>query len=172
MEAMLQLMSSVLIMPTKKDDAVRVAHLSFWEYATSKGTRKVAHSKFKYRPELELDAQKQHEYILHPTFSVMKAELKFNICHLESSFLPNDQVVDFQEKVHRYIGGHLSYSCRLWSAHLNELKSIHTITMQQCLKGFLEKEILWWLEVMSLLKQVATAAPAVLSIADWSKVLI
>ncbi|KAE9392800.1 WD40 repeat-like protein [Gymnopus androsaceus JB14] len=40
-KAMLELMSAVLIMPEKKDDVVRIAHLSFWEYATSKGARKI-----------------------------------------------------------------------------------------------------------------------------------
>ncbi|KAE9388541.1 WD40 repeat-like protein, partial [Gymnopus androsaceus JB14] len=168
-EAMLQLMSAVLVMPGKKDDVVRIAHLSFREYATLKRTRKIANSRFKYRPELDLDASKHHECILHATFSVMKAELKFNICHLESSFLPNDQMEIFPDRIYRYIGWHLSYSCRFWSAHLNELKYVLSLSLQQCFKDFLEKRFLWWLEVISLLKQVDTAASAILSIADWSK---
>ncbi|KAE9405675.1 hypothetical protein BT96DRAFT_314240 [Gymnopus androsaceus JB14] len=169
-KAMLELMSAVLIMPEKKDDVVRIAHLSFWEYATSKGARKVVHSKFKYRPELDLDACKHHECLLHATLSVMMSELKFNICHLESSFLANDQVENLQVLIDRYIGGHLSYSCRFWSAHLNELRTVHSISLEQGLKDFLEKRFLWWLEVISLLKHVDTAALAILSIADWSKV--
>ncbi|KAE9392793.1 hypothetical protein BT96DRAFT_1023345 [Gymnopus androsaceus JB14] len=168
-EAMLQRMSAVLIMPENKDDVVRIAHLSFWEYATSRGIRRVEHPKFKYRPELDLDASKHHESLLHATLSVMRAELKFNICNLESSFLANHQVENLQVLSNRYIEGHLSYSCRFWSAHLNELRTVNSISLGHDLKDFLEKRFLWWLEVISILKQVDTAALAILSIADWSK---
>ena len=42
---------------------------------------------------------------------VMKTGLCFNICGLETSYLPNSKVTDLDGRVLKYIPAHLSYAC-------------------------------------------------------------
>jgi hypothetical protein len=48
----------------------------------------------------------------------MAKELKFNICDLQTSFLPNDQVSDMANRVNSCISDGLLYSCIQWASHL------------------------------------------------------
>lgn len=41
-------------------------------------------------------------------------ELKFNICHLETSYYANGDVLDLSYRIDRDIPQHLQYSCLYW----------------------------------------------------------
>lgn len=96
---------------------------------------------------------------------IMKAELRFNICQLETSHLCNDDVPDLASRIDAVIGKHLSYSCRFWADHLQAI-SFDDVILEE-IKDFLHKQLLYWLEVLSLIKAVAIASPALVSTSNW-----
>lgn len=86
-------------------------------------------------------------------FEVMDAELKFNICKLESSYYMDEAVQDMGERIKKYISPPLFYACRYWADHL----SVSTPTNDLCimLEEFISKRLLFWMEVLNL-KHVST----------------
>jgi hypothetical protein len=98
----------------------------------------------------------------------MKMGLKFNICDLETSHVSNDNVLDLPLRIQKYIPDHLSYSCRFWAEHVRRTNFGADVVAS--LDEFLCHRLLYWLEVLSLIKAVPIASPALTSIVDWSPV--
>jgi len=102
------------------------------------------------------DATGHNEVLTNGCFDVMKAELRFNICNLESSFLFDENVTDLKERINESISAALSYACRYWSEHFrngNLTKAVH-----QKLVDFLRKRLLFWMEVLNLERRIVMAA--------------
>lgn len=99
-----------------------------------------------------IDISSQMTYITMRCFSVMKDMLHFNMCNLESSFLPNDKVKGLQGRIEENIPPHLVYPCLYWSQHLSE--SPNSPSLLGTLSEFLYNRLLYWFEVLSLLKKV------------------
>ncbi|CUA77850.1 hypothetical protein RSOLAG22IIIB_12873 [Rhizoctonia solani] len=51
-------------------------------------------------------------------FTVMRTQLRFNICCIQSSFVPNDQIPGLGEQIRTKISKELFYACRFWVDHL------------------------------------------------------
>ena len=101
-------------------------------------------------------------------FRIMKAELRFNICQLQTSYVCNDDAQDLVAQLSSAIGDHLSYSCRFWADHLQEISPDTLIV--EVLNDFVDHRLLYWLEVLSLVKEVGIAPSALLSMSAWLKV--
>ena len=95
-------------------------------------------------------------------------ELCFNICQLETSHLRNDDVVDLSTRIKTYISSQLSSSCRFWADHVRA--TAVTPGLEAKVKAFFETKILYWLEVLSLIKKVLDALSALSSTMEWGKV--
>ena len=93
---------------------------------------------------------------------VMQTELRFNIFQLETSHLPNVDIPDLTSRIKKFIPSHLSYSCRFWSDHL-QTNAIDVDTVEAVKKN-LQARLLYWLEVLSLLKEINIASQALMSI--------
>ena len=115
-----------------------------------------------------IDVSVHHELLARGCFQIMKAELKFNICHLKTSYVFNDNVPDLNARIQDHIPVYLSYACRFWADHLQETKC--TPTALSDVDDLLCHQLLFWLEVLSLIKGVHTASPALLSTTDWALV--
>ncbi|KIM74066.1 hypothetical protein PILCRDRAFT_80418 [Piloderma croceum F 1598] len=98
----------------------------------------------------------------------MKAGLKFNICNLETSYVSNDNICDLNDRIQNHIPDHLAYACHFWADHLQKAK--FTPRVLSDIDDFLSQQLLFWLEVLSLVKEVHIASPALLSTADWAQV--
>lgn len=99
---------------------------------------------------------------------IMKLELRFNICKFKTSHLSNDDIHDQAIPTNTAIGDHLSYSCRFWADHVQVLLPDDEILEE--VKDFIHTRFLYWLEVMSLVKAVGMASPALLLMSSWLKV--
>ncbi|KIM24802.1 hypothetical protein M408DRAFT_26756 [Serendipita vermifera MAFF 305830] len=88
--------------------------------------------------------------------NTMKKHLKFNICDLESSYVRNQDVPNLSLQVDKCIPPHLSYSSRYWTSHLAETSSDNEVDDR--VKYFMDHLFLYWLEVMSLIKQINTGS--------------
>lgn len=58
------------------------------------------------------------EVLANGCFDLMRTQLKFNICELESSFVFDKDVLDLQDRINKFISPALSYACRYWGEHL------------------------------------------------------
>jgi AAA ATPase domain len=104
-------------------------------------------------------------------FRIMTSELHFNICKLETSYLRNDQVPDLSSRIEQNIRRHLSYACCLWSSHLQAVQAAQSKNnLVGEVRNFLYNNFLYWLEVLSLLKELGSAAKMLLVLQNWSYV--
>ncbi|CAE6496932.1 unnamed protein product [Rhizoctonia solani] len=108
-------------------------------------------------------AERCFEYIRH-------TKPQFNICRLPSSFLYDHEVEDMDSRVQEFISSELRYACQYWSAHLDGSDAADASTLMTLLDYFLTTNLLLWVEVMNLTKNIS-ATPANLSIAKrWAMV--
>ncbi|KAF5362027.1 hypothetical protein D9756_002741 [Leucocoprinus leucothites] len=97
--------------------------------------------------------------------TTMSKELRFNICGLETSSLKNVDVLDIEMKVQTGIPPLLSYSCCFVAEHLR-----HTAFDEHLIddvRVVFKEKLLYWLEVMSLLKEMNRAVPILRAILVW-----
>ena len=155
----LDYMGSLLGGVTDHKKPVRLLHSSFHEFLTDQsrsGTYFVGESGI----QADLAIASLH---------LLRGGLCFNICGLESSYLPNSDVPGLAERIKANISSHLSYSCLFWVKHLQATEFDHELA--GCVKDILENErILFWFEVLSLLGVLGSAAPALSSAARWLQV--
>ena len=112
-----------------------------------------------------IDLGKAHHQLAYSCLGLMLHDLRFNICNLESSYLPNSKVSDLQSLINNYISPALFYACRLWDDHLERVDFEQDLLAK--LQSLLEKKFLFWLEVLSLTGSVSLAIPALLSLKAW-----
>ncbi|KEP47295.1 putative vegetative incompatibility protein HET-E-1, partial [Rhizoctonia solani 123E] len=96
---------------------------------------------------------------------IKRTQPQFNICGLESSYLPDHMVPNIHERVANAISSHLLYACRYWSDHVEAGKYALTLAVQ--LQGFLSRRLLLWMEVLNLKKQMGTGVECMKLIAGW-----
>jgi hypothetical protein len=107
-------------------------------------------------PEHLIDATLVHHRLAKTSFHLMIKELHFNICNIESSFLPNDALPP--SHFERVIRSPLSYACRFWGFHLEHSQSLQLdLTL---VTKFMKEKLLFWFEALSGLRALSNAAPA------------
>jgi len=94
------------------------------------------------------ESTEHSEILANFCFNLMKAQLRFNICKLESSFVFDVDVPDLQDRIKEYISPALSYACRYWGEHLRQGNL--TDTVHENLVDFLTHRLLFWMEVLNL----------------------
>jgi hypothetical protein len=102
---------------------------------------------------------------------VMNTELHFNICHLESSYLPNSKIVDLDNRISEHVSDQLLYGCRFGTKHLERIliNDDNNDTLSE-LRVLLTEKFLFWLEISSLTSRVGEALLAVNAIISYTKV--
>ena len=103
---------------------------------------------------------------------VMQQELKFNICGLKSSYRMNNQVENKESLVEKCIPSYLAYACQYWADHLRGITAVEQrdTDIVYLLRSFLNTQLLYWLEVLSLLSKSYVAPKSLLMAAEWLEV--
>ena len=114
-----------------------------------------------------IDHRFQSQIMALSCFRVMNAGLRFNICDIETSYLRNDDL-NLAPRIEKSIPDYLSYSCLFGAEHIQS-SDFDTELLQE-VSTFLDTRLLFWLEVLSLIKEIKTASRALLLIGEWSKV--
>jgi hypothetical protein len=151
-------MGALLSLPTQESDPITLLHTSFRDFLTKRSQSKA----YYINPSLH------HDTLALSSLHVMKDELCFNICQLETSYLRNDDVVDLPARIKKYISSQLSYSCRFWADHAHT--TTFTLAMGAKVKEFFETKLLYWLEILSLMKKIPDASAMLSPIIGWSQV--
>jgi hypothetical protein len=101
----------------------------------------------------------QHRWTSSACLDELRQGLKFNICRLESSYLPNCRIPDLTERVATFIPEPLAYACCCWALHIS--KEHITADLMRQMQELFGAKFLFWLEVMSLLDTVDIAIASI-----------
>jgi WD40 repeat protein len=151
-------LSSLLTGTTDLHTPIRPLHASFYEFLTDKSR---SHDLF-------VDTSLVQRDLAFATLRVMDSEhgLRFNICSLENSYLPNSSVPDLEIRVKESISAELSYSCRFWGTHVAGF-SFESSLVKEVEAFFNGERLLWWLEALALMKSLGDSVATLSSIANW-----
>ena len=149
---------SSVISNCNSDGRIHISHLSFTEFICDPK---------RCQEDFAIDRSVQSRIMTLACLQVMEASLRFNICELETSHLRNDDF-DLMPRIQKFIPTHLSYACSFWAEHL---RVTMVDTQLLCaVKDFMETRLLFWLEVLSLVKKINIASKALQLAYEWSAV--
>ncbi|CAE6352705.1 unnamed protein product [Rhizoctonia solani] len=111
------------------------------------------------------DIIKHSRLLVQKCFLVMKEQLRFNICGLMSSFLPDDKVEDIKRRIKENISLTLAYACRHWASHLASAPK--SDSLRRNLEDFLSQRLLFWMEVLNLRGELIMSAETFLEAKQW-----
>jgi len=158
-EMIIKPMSALLSGTTDSSVVIRPLHASFSDFLTDN----------KRSGEFFIDLSHIHKELAGASLGVMQEGLQFNICQLSTSYLPNSEVSDLGERIKKYISIELSYACRFWTDHLQYAQ--FDLALAEAIQAFFNHEqLLFWLEVLSLLKRINTCASGLSSVIKWAMV--
>jgi hypothetical protein len=143
---------SSVISTGKADDFIHISHISFAEFICDPQ---------RCGELFAIHRDAHNQIIALACLQAMRTGLRFNICQLETSHILNVDVPDLASRIEKLIPTHLSYSCRFWSDHLQTAKI--DVEAMESVKDFLYTGLLYWLEVLSLIKEVNIASQVLMS---------
>ncbi|PSR80332.1 hypothetical protein PHLCEN_2v6767, partial [Hermanssonia centrifuga] len=156
----LRYLGSLLSGVTDTNIPIRPLHTSFLDFLTDPERSK----------RFSVDMTQGHKNLLLASLRIMKRDLAFNICKLESSYVMNEDILDLPKRIRDYIPEHLSYSCRFWARHLdaastNGMSVEISRQTRDLLEPFMNEKLLFWLEALSVLGGVTLAFQAIAIVA-------
>jgi hypothetical protein len=156
----IQHMGSLLSGTTNTHIPVKPLHASFQEFLTDKSSS----------GDFFVEVTKaQHHDLALASLGVMEHDLRFNMCNLKSSYLPNREDTELPERVKTSISPHLSYSCRFWATHVQTTDFDDELA--KAIRSFFDDErLLFWIEALGLLNGISGAAAVLPLVAKWLKV--
>ena len=162
---LLSSVNSLLILQEDVDHPVRPFHKSFPDFITDPD--RCTNKRFHISPP------DHHLHLLTGCLDLMNRTLEKNMCKLPDG-VANSDVSDLKERNERYINPALQYACLSWHMHLVDAATIpaNTPSITPILHQFLEKKLLFWLEVLGVLGAARNAVDALQVIVDWLEVCL
>ncbi|KAF7974220.1 hypothetical protein HWV62_13201 [Athelia sp. TMB] len=109
----------------------------------------------------------EHQYALTlECLRIMNSQLRFNMCNLQTSHIPNVEMTDLPARINDNIPQRLSYPCLFWGHHLRHISSGQPSVLS-LISQFFESKLLCWLEVLSLVGEVFVASQTMLVVKDF-----
>ena len=141
----LDLLHSVLSIPTNQAHPVRLLHLSFRDFLLDPLKRE--------KSPFWVDERKTHEIIASKCIQLMATSkyLKKNICNLQRPGALRSEIDS--QVIDVYLPAEVQYACRYWVYHLEQSK--RGIYDEDQVHVFLQAHLLHWLEAMSLLRNTS-----------------
>jgi hypothetical protein len=130
---------------------VRPSHKTFSDFIVD--PTRCTNERFRIPPS------SHHPELLLGCLELMNRTLEDNMCKLPDA-VTNSEVDDLDERIERYIDPALRYTCASWHKHPTDEHTARTPAITSALHHFLEKEFLFWLEVLSVLGAAKEAVDA------------
>ncbi|KAJ7121444.1 WD40 repeat-like protein [Mycena epipterygia] len=137
----------------------RVLHASFADYLTD--------TKRSGGQPWSIDPKTDHHPLALGCLQILDTELRFNICDLKDSHLRNTDVLGMSDRVASMITPQLAYSSCFWFNHIQAIPFDETVL--QAIDRLLQRKLLYWLEALSLLEQMAMATVGLQAAVDYAK---
>ncbi|KAH8826467.1 quinon protein alcohol dehydrogenase-like superfamily [Flagelloscypha sp. PMI_526] len=137
------------------EDPIYVVHASFHEFVTSQ-------TDFPFKCNLSAI----HATLTQSCLSYTYDHLRFNLCNIESSFVPDEEL----DPPIRAIGPLLAYACRHWWSHYKQSNPEMQRAMLGSVHRLIKEKGLFWIEAMSLLGYVRDCRDIFTEFVSMSKV--
>ncbi|KAG8731465.1 hypothetical protein FRC11_004069 [Ceratobasidium sp. 423] len=111
------------------------------------------------------DESTHHGLLAQRCFELMRDQLQFNVCKLDSSLNRDRDIRDRETKFNAVISEQLFYACRYWGAHLK--MSAPNSSLMELLRVFITRQLLAWLEVLNLKQAVNLGVPMLATLKTW-----
>ncbi|KAJ3758728.1 hypothetical protein EV360DRAFT_43259 [Lentinula raphanica] len=105
-----------------------------------------------------IDQAQGHQKLANGTFHLMFQKLHFNMGKLETSYILNSKIENFDQRLAKQIAPELIYACHFWDLHLQNIKSDYSWV--QRLEKLFFKFLLYWIEVLALTRKIQIASRA------------
>ncbi|KIJ33644.1 hypothetical protein M422DRAFT_264414, partial [Sphaerobolus stellatus SS14] len=109
-----------------------------------------------------IDVDNANHSMVLDCFHTMNAGLHFNLCNLPSSFLSNKEMLPLGVEK-EVIAEPLKYACQFWEFHL---KNTPGQSLCEMIVTFVNENLLFWFEALSVLQLLNIAAPALSKLGD------
>ena len=140
---------------------IRPLHASFPDFLLDKN----------WSGEFFIDLSHIHDELAFACLGIMKDELQFNICELTSSYIPNSEIPDGDRRIKVNISHELSYACQFWTDHLQHTQ--FDLSLAEEVRAFFNHErLLFWFEVLSLLKKISICTSLLSFVIQWAMVCV
>ncbi|KAJ7095575.1 WD40-repeat-containing domain protein [Mycena epipterygia] len=137
----------------------RILHASFADYLTDPNRSG--------GEPWSLDPKVEHRSISLGCLRILNTELQFNICDLEDSHSLNVDVPDMVARVTEMVSPQLMYSSCFWFHHIQDTPFDKIIL--EAVKTLMQHKLLFWLEVLSLLRRIPSTTTALRVAVDFVK---
>ncbi|KAH8797324.1 hypothetical protein DL96DRAFT_1825321 [Flagelloscypha sp. PMI_526] len=159
--AVVQSLYPVLIID-EVDLRIHICHASFRDFIVA-----YRNGRFDYRPPLI------HLAFAQACVKEMACSLRFNICNLESSFIPdNDLQPSLEERAPKCIGELLAYASRNWWFHMQGCDASGKQAVLTTVEPVFQDQGIFWIEVMSLLGEMESCKEILSRITSSSAVVL
>lgn len=147
------------------DIEVYPSHSSFGEYLLDP-TRSGSFFIGLTDPELNHQA-----YFASACLAIMDRDLRFNMARLESSYVQNSEVPEFEVKARNGVSESLAYSCCYWTEHISHSNMTESAFDSVSL-GIISKLIggvnfLLWIEALALQNSIHCGSSAIAFLGQW-----
>ena len=151
---------SLLLVPDSMEDPVLTFHKSFPDFLMD--PKRCRDKRFFVEPSVH------HAEIVLSCLSLMKERLKRNICELDD-YAVLSEVKDLSFRWKDYIGDALKYACHFWTKHLLKIpeSSSYIEKVQKAINDFFTSNLLFWIEVLSLTRNLDIGVHALNDIQQW-----
>ena len=156
----LRSLHSLFLVPESESDPIRRFHKSFLDFLT--WPTRCADKRF------FIDPPAHHIDILFSCLRLMGEKLRKNICKLDGC--PTlIEVEDLPARREACIGSALEYACRFWTKHLAKIpgNGPHVKQVREAIDEFFTKRLLFWIEVLSLTRNLDIGVYALDDIDQW-----
>ena len=156
----LRSLHSLLLIPESEADPIRIFHKSFPDFLTD--AERCKDRRFFVDPPIH------HVDILFSCLRLMEEKLRKNICELDGC--PTlSEVKDLPARRETHIGDALDYACRFWTKHLAKIPGDgpHVKQVQEAIEEFFTKRLLFWIEVLSLTRNLNVGVHALDDVDQW-----
>lgn len=156
----LNLLHSVISVPASdQEGSPRVQHPSFADFLCN--PTRCTDKRFL------LDVEKQQNGLAIACFGRLADSLTHRFPHHTDPAVANTEVEDLAQKMSTTFSSEALYACRHWAPHLSRAAVGHTHLLEN-LEEFLQKRLIWWMEVMSLLEAMNGAVDEVVLAQRWA----
>jgi len=123
-------------------------------------------------PQLHINPSTHHLDLASGCLRVMKRDLKFNICGIETSYYRNKEIEGIQELVDGAITPVLLYASYYWVDHLESgsVSPPGSHPVVEAVTSFINHRFLYWIEVFSVKGQMSMASVILRNAANWARV--
>lgn len=142
--------------------SVVLVHPSFSRFLTTRHTD--------LNPRYRIYLSDSNTMLAAQALHIMLKELRYNICQLETSGKLNEDLVDINTRIGDHIPEYLRYACRFWASHVVDSDVSKNHEIFSLVRNLFFEHILHWIEIMSLLGDVASALRSVQRCEAWVQV--